>query len=95
MLFFEIRFQFSLGQAHCDIADTVVFVCVIACPSTVDGNEPRERAVIDHPHGKITAAVSEMPAVQDPLCGIPLCSGDDRVVMARLVIAVLLPGVLH
>ena len=91
MLVLQIRLQFTLRKAHGNAADPVILICLISRPGTVDGNETGQRAVIDHRHGKVSAGMPEAMTVQDTLGGIPLSSGDNRVMMSGLVVLVLLP----
>ena len=90
VLILQIRLQLAFRQAHGDAADPVILVRLIPGPGTVDGNIPGQCAVIDHHHGKVAAFMPILVTVQDALGGVPLGTGDDSVMMPRLVILVLL-----
>ena len=95
VLVLQIRLQFAIGQAHGYVTHAIVFIRVVACPGAIDRDKSRQGTMVDDPHGQIATAVAEMPAVQDALRSVPLGTGDDGVVMAGLIVAVLFPGVLH
>ena len=95
MLVFKVCTKLALFHAHGDAADAVVFVLLMPRPGAVDGDEAAQCADVDDAHGNVGAGVPVAVAVQDSLGSVPLCPGDDGVMMRRLVVLVLLVAVLH
>ena len=90
----QVCFQLSIHQAHGNLTDPVIVLRVKPCPGTVHGNEACQGTGINEPHRQVGSFVSVPAAVQDALRSIPDRTADDRIMMVRLVVLVLLPGIL-
>ena len=93
MLVFKIDLKIAFLHPHCNAAYSEVFIRLVACPGAVDGNISDQRAPVDHSHGKVASVMPIAMTVEDALGCVPLCSGDNSLVVARLVILVLLASV--
>ena len=90
----QIHFQILVEHTHGDLTGAVVILKVKACPSTVHGDIPGKSTVIDDAHGKVGALVAVLPAVENPLGGIPHGAADNGLVVIWLKILVFLAIVL-